>query len=66
MLSERLQQEPPELAVLKGAHGEGSLEVGLELLQVTMVQGGVGVKGGSLGKDVLHAELVSLIKWDQG
>ena len=42
------------LIVLRGAHGDGSLAEGLELLQNSMIQNGVRVNGGGFGKDVLN------------
>ena len=65
VVSEDLQHEPVQLNTLGAAGvGEGVLDEGLVLVHAALVDDGVRVHGGSLGRDVLLAELQPLVEGD--
>ena len=65
VVDEDLQNVPVQLNTLgTGGVGHGSLDEVLELVHVAMVDDGVRVHGGSLGRDVLLAKLQPLVEGD--
>merc|ERR1712133_313692 len=65
MVSEDLQHVPIQLHLLRTGSGtDGNFDELLELLHTSMVNDGVRIHGGSLGSNVLLAELEPFIKCD--